>query len=93
VALGKAGITVNKNSIPWDTNPPLKPSGIRIGTPALTTRGMKEAEMRTIAAWFAKALDLRNDDAALERIRGEVAELANQFPLYAWKRSTEVVAR
>jgi glycine hydroxymethyltransferase len=93
LALGKAGITVNKNSIPWDTNPPLKPSGIRIGTPALTTRGMKEAEMRTIAAWFAKALDLRNDDAALERIRGEVAELANQFPLYAWKRSTEVVAR
>ena len=93
LALGKAGITVNKNSIPWDTNPPLKPSGIRIGTPALTTRGMKEAEMRTIAAWFAKALDLRNDDAALERIRGEVAELANQFPLYAWKRVPEAVAK
>src|SRR6516164_9205388 len=92
-ALGKAGITVNKNAIPYDTNPPLKPSGIRIGTPALTTRGMKEAEMRTIAAWIAKALELRNDDAALDRIRGEVAELANQFPLYAWKRAPEAVAR
>jgi glycine hydroxymethyltransferase len=87
LALGKAGITVNKNSIPYDTNPPLKPSGIRVGTPALTTRGMKEPEMRQIAAWITKALDLRNDDAALETIRGEVAELANQFPLYAWRRT------
>ena len=86
LALGKAGITVNKNAIPYDTNPPLKPSGIRIGTPALTTRGMKETEMRQIAAWITKALELRNDDAALERIRGEVAEMANQFPLYAWRR-------
>jgi glycine hydroxymethyltransferase len=86
LALGKAGITVNKNSIPYDTNPPLKPSGIRVGTPALTTRGMKEPEMRLIAAWISQALDQRNDDAALERIRGEVAELANQFPLYAWRR-------
>jgi len=86
LALGKAGITVNKNAIPYDTNPPLKPSGIRIGTPALTTRGMKEPEMKRIGAWIAKALEQRNDDAALERIRGEVAELANQFPLYAWRR-------
>jgi glycine hydroxymethyltransferase len=92
LALGKAGITVNKNSIPYDTNPPLKPSGIRVGTPALTTRGMKEAEMRTIAAWIAKALDVRNDDAALDKIRGEVSELANQFPLYAWRRHPEAVA-
>jgi glycine hydroxymethyltransferase len=92
LALGKAGITVNKNSIPYDTNPPLKPSGIRVGTPALTTRGMKEPEMRVIAAWIAKALDLCNDDAALERIRGEVAELANQFPLYAWRRAPVAVA-
>jgi glycine hydroxymethyltransferase len=92
LALGKAGITVNKNSIPWDTNPPLKPSGIRIGTPALTTRGMKEAEMRLIGAWIDRALQQRNDDAALERIRGEVAELANHFPLYAWKRAPVAVS-
>ena len=85
-ALGKAGITVNKNAIPYDTNPPLKPSGIRIGTPALTTRGMKEPEMREIATWIGKALEHRSDDALLEKIRGEVAELANQFPLYAWRR-------
>ena len=86
LALGKAGITVNKNAIPYDINPPLKPSSIRIGTPALTTRGMKEPEMRQIAIWITKALEQRNDDAALERIRKEVAELANRFPLYAWRR-------
>jgi glycine hydroxymethyltransferase len=86
LALGKAGITVNKNAIPYDTNPPLKPSGIRIGTPALTTRGMKEPEMRQIALWIEKALAQRNDDAALEGLRHEVAELANRFPLYAWLR-------
>jgi glycine hydroxymethyltransferase len=91
LALGKAGITVNKNAIPYDTNPPLKPSGIRVGTPALTTRGMKEAEMRQIGAWIAKALERRNDDATLERMRGEVAEMANQFPLYAWRRAPAAV--
>ncbi|MGA2673672.1 MAG: serine hydroxymethyltransferase [Terracidiphilus sp.] len=91
LALGKAGITVNKNTIPYDVNPPLKASGIRVGTPALTTRGMKEPEMRLIGAWIAKALDVRNDDAALERIRGEVTELANRFPLYAWKRTPVAV--
>jgi glycine hydroxymethyltransferase len=92
LALGKAGITVNKNAIPYDTNPPLKPSGIRIGTPALTTRGMKEPEMLQIGAWIAKALEARNDDAVLNRIRREVAELANRFPLYAWLRTPAAVS-
>jgi glycine hydroxymethyltransferase len=91
VALGKAGITVNKNAIPYDTNPPLKPSGIRIGTPALTTRGMKQGEMKQIASWIVEALDKRNDEAVLEKIRNQVAELANQFPLYAWRRQPAAV--
>lgn len=86
-ALGAAGITVNKNAIPYDTNPPLKPSGIRIGSPALTTRGMKEPEMRTIAGWIAEALEHRADEARLRAIRGRVGELAEQFPLYGWLRS------
>jgi glycine hydroxymethyltransferase len=85
-ALGEAGITVNKNAIPYDTNPPLKPSGIRIGTPALTTRGMKEPEMRTIAKWIAEALEHRSDPQTLRHIRGQVLELAEQFPLYGWLR-------
>ncbi len=85
-ALGEAAITVNKNAIPYDTNPPLRPSGIRIGTPALTTRGMKEAEMRTIAKWIAEALEHRSNPQALKQIRGQVLELAEQFPLYGWLR-------
>ena len=66
-ALHEAGITVNKNAIPYDANPPLKPSGIRIGSPALTTRGMREPEMRTIGKWITQALDQRNDPQALRR--------------------------
>jgi glycine hydroxymethyltransferase len=85
-ALGEAGITVNKNAIPYDTNPPMKPSGIRIGTPALTTRGMKEPEMRVIAKWIVSALEHRADPAKLARIRGEVLEMAQRFPLYGWLR-------
>src|SRR5512143_2867982 len=85
-ALGDAGITVNKNAIPFDTNPPMKPSGVRIGTPALTTRGMKEAEMKQIGHWITRALNQRNEPTALQKIRGEVLELCEQFPLYAARR-------
>jgi glycine hydroxymethyltransferase len=86
-ALGTAGITVNKNAIPFDKNPPMKPSGIRLGTPALTTRGFKEAEMKTVAKWIAEALEHRNDADKLAKIRGQVGELAEQFPLYGFLRA------
>jgi glycine hydroxymethyltransferase len=86
-ALGEAGITVNKNAIPFDTNPPMKPSGIRIGSPAMTTRGMKEAEMRQISHWIAEALDHRTDAAVLGKIREQVLEMAEAFPLYAERRA------
>jgi len=85
-ALGEAGITVNKNAIPFDTNPPMKPSGIRIGTPALTTRGMKEAEMRQIGHWIAETLNSRTDASVLGKIRRQVLQLAEAFPLYAQRR-------
>jgi glycine hydroxymethyltransferase len=86
-ALDLAGITVNKNAIPFDTNPPLKPSGIRIGTPALTTRGMKEAEMRQVGRWISEALHQRTDAAVLAKIRKQVLELADTFPLYPERRA------
>jgi glycine hydroxymethyltransferase len=86
-ALGDAGITVNKNAIPFDTNPPMKPSGIRIGTPAVTTRGMKEAEMRQISRWIAEALNHRTDATALSKIRKHVLGMAEEFPLYAERRA------
>src|SRR5690349_403571 len=85
-ALGEAGITVNKNAIPFDTNPPMKPSGIRLGSPALTTRGMKEAEMRQIGQWISAALNNRTDSQTLTTIRKQVFELAEEFPLYAERR-------
>jgi glycine hydroxymethyltransferase len=86
-ALGEAGITVNKNAIPFDTNPPMKPSGVRIGTPALTTRGMKESEMRQVGRWISEALHQRTQPAVLERIRLQVLELAEAFPLYPERRA------
>ena len=86
-ALDLAGITVNKNAIPFDTNPPMKPSGIRIGTPALTTRGMKEKEMRQIGRWISEALHHRTDTAVLDKIRKQVLELAEAFPLYPERRA------
>jgi len=86
-ALGEAAITVNKNAIPFDTNPPMKPSGIRIGTPALTTRGMAEAEMRQVGRWISEALHHRADASALAKIRKQVLELAEVFPLYPGRRA------
>ncbi|MDL1952493.1 serine hydroxymethyltransferase, partial [Acidobacteria bacterium ACD] len=81
-ALDRAGITVNKNAIPFDPNPPLVTSGLRIGTPAVTTRGMGTAEMRTIASWIAEVLAAPEDEAAIARVHGNVKELAAAFPLY-----------
>jgi glycine hydroxymethyltransferase len=86
-SMDAAGITVNKNAIPFDVNPPLKPSGIRIGTPALTTRGMKETEMRQVGRWIAEALLHRTDATVLARIRKEVLGLCESFPLYAERRA------
>ena len=86
-ALGEAAITVNKNAIPFDTNPPLKPSGIRIGSPALTTRGMKEPEMRQVGRWIADVLQHRTDTAVLGKVRRQVVQLAESFPLYAERRA------
>jgi glycine hydroxymethyltransferase len=81
-ALGKAGITVNKNAIPFDKNPPMVASGIRVGTPAVTTRGMREPEMDVIADLLSRALQTPEDDRALGMVRAEVETLCRKFPLY-----------
>jgi glycine hydroxymethyltransferase len=81
-ALGKAGITVNKNAIPFDQNPPMVASGIRIGTPAVTSRGMREPEMDVMAGLIARALQTPEDDTALASVRSEVEALCRKFPLY-----------
>jgi glycine hydroxymethyltransferase len=79
--LDRAGITVNKNAIPFDTSSPFKPGGIRVGTPAVTTRGMKEEEMLEIAELAAEALGKRSDGAAIENVRKKVIDLTSRFPL------------
>lgn len=80
-ALDKAGITVNKNMIPYDQRKPLDPSGIRIGTAALTTRGMKEDEMKKVGAWILKVLGAPEDEANIETVKGEIAEFAQSYPV------------
>ena len=84
-ALEQAGMTVNKNTIPFDGNSPMVTSGIRLGTPALTTRGMKEEEMRVIGKFISDTLDDINNVSLQQRIRSEVKELTHRFPLYESK--------
>jgi len=81
-ALDRAGITVNKNSIPFDPLPPMKAGGIRLGSPSITTRGMKEAEMQLIGNWVAEVVSHVGDSAVEQKVRSEVAELASHFPVY-----------
>ncbi|HLZ15249.1 MAG TPA: serine hydroxymethyltransferase [Candidatus Saccharimonadales bacterium] len=82
-ALGLAGITVNKNTVPFDPRPPFSPSGIRMGTPALTTRGLKENEMRQVAQWIDNAIQARGDEAQLAKIHAAITEFAQAYPLPA----------
>ncbi|MGE3975225.1 MAG: serine hydroxymethyltransferase [Bdellovibrionales bacterium] len=82
IALDHAGITVNKNTVPNETKSPFVTSGIRIGSPALTTRGMKESEMKTISLWIAEVIKNSSDQKTLQKVRGQVKELCSQFPIY-----------
>jgi glycine hydroxymethyltransferase len=84
-ALDQAHITVNKNTIPFDVNPPLNPSGIRLGSPAVTTRGFREPEMREVAGLIAAVLRNLDSEATRARVQAQVAELTARFPLYGWK--------
>jgi glycine hydroxymethyltransferase len=81
-ALEKAGITTNKNMVPFDDKSPFITSGVRIGTPAITTRGMKEADMKQIAGWISTAIRSSSDESALKKVRSEVAQLCTKFPLF-----------
>ena len=83
-ALDAAGITVNKNTIPFETRSPFVTSGVRLGTAALTTRGMKEDEMRQVAAFIVEAIEKRNEPAFLAAIRSRVEEFARAYPLFTW---------
>ncbi len=85
LALDRARITVNKNAIPFDTNPPMNPSGIRLGSPAVTTRGFREAEMREVGGLIAEVLTNISDEGVLAGVREKVEALTARFPLYQWK--------
>ncbi|MGD0920251.1 MAG: serine hydroxymethyltransferase [Terriglobia bacterium] len=85
-ALERAGITVNKNAIPFDTNPPAIASGIRVGTPAVTSRGLQEPQMELIAHWISEVLNHLEDESVLKRVRSEVEALTEKFPLYENRR-------
>ena len=87
ILLDSVNITTNKNTIPWDPNPPMVASGLRLGTPALTTRGMKEPEMKQVARLIAEALRNRADQATLDKVKKNVLELCDAFPLYAARRA------
>jgi glycine hydroxymethyltransferase len=85
IALDKACITANKNTIPFDVNPPLNPSGIRLGSPAVTTRGFREPEMREVASLIAEVLSNLNSEESIAAVSARVASLTERFPLYGWK--------
>jgi glycine hydroxymethyltransferase len=84
LSLDEAGITVNKNTVPFETRSPFVTSGVRIGSPALTTRGFKERDMRKVAGWIVAALESVGKPTRLEQIRKQVEKFARQFPLFAW---------
>ncbi len=81
-ALDRAGITVNKNTIPYEPGSPFNPSGIRLGTPAVTTRGFRESEMKVIAKCISRVIDNLGDESEISKVRGEIRELSSNFPLY-----------
>ncbi len=91
LSLDKSNITVNKNAIPFDKNPPMIASGIRVGTPAVTSRGMREAEMITIGRLIAEVLEAPSDRDVQRRVRRSVLELTERFPLYAARRAAVAV--
>ena len=91
LALDRARITVNKNAIPFDLNPPMNPSGIRLGSPAATTRGFGEAEMREVASAIAEVLRDPASEETISHVRRRVEALTSRFPLYDWKTQTASV--
>jgi glycine hydroxymethyltransferase len=92
-ALDRAGITVNKNSIPFDPLPPMKGGGIRLGSPSVTTRGLREPEMEQIGGWVADVLEHMGEAPVEQRVRKQVAELAGRFPVYAARMSIRAGSR